>query len=144
MENFDVNIQTTKPDFCVALFTLTAKAAFINTEVEMRDNDLKSSNFFDVAKFPLIAFKSTSVQPLGNNQYKLIGNLTMHDIAKPVAMNLLYRSTITKPMMKKDDADFKLHGTINSIDFNMGSKYPSAVISDALTIEAYGEFAKDN
>lgn len=144
LKNFDVTIQASKPDFSDAVFTLTAEAASINTEVEMRDNDLKSANFFDVAKFPLITFKSTAVKPMGKNQYKLIGNLTMHGITKPVTMNLLYRGTIVNPMTKKDDAGFKLTGTINRTDFNIGSKYPSAMISDEVTIKADGEFAKVN
>jgi polyisoprenoid-binding protein YceI len=110
---FDVTILAAKPDFSDAVFTLTAEAASINTEVEMRDNDLRSPNFFDVAKFPLITFKSTAIQPLGNNQYKLIGNLTMHGITKPVTMNLLYRGTIVNPMTKKDDAGIKLFAKVN-------------------------------
>ncbi|WP_288071396.1 YceI family protein, partial [Hydrotalea sp.] len=111
-------------------------------EVEMRDNDLKSPNFFDVAKFPVITFKSTAIQPVGNNHYKLTGNLTMHGITNPVTMNLVYRGTIVNPMTKKDDAGFKLTGTINRTDFNIGTKYPSAMISDEVTIKADGEFAK--
>jgi len=141
-KNFDVNIQASKPDFSDAVFSLTAEAASINTEVEMRDNDLKSPNFFDVAKFPAITFKSTAIQPTGNNHYKLTGNLTMHGITKPVTMDLVYRGTIVNPMTKKDDAGFKLTGTINRTDFNIGTKYPSAMISDEVTIKADGEFAK--
>lgn len=141
-KNFDVTIQASKPDFSDAVFSLTAEAASINTEVEMRDNDLKSPNFFDVAKFPVITFKSTAIQPVGNNHYKLTGNLTMHGITNPVTMNLVYRGTIVNPMTKKDDAGFKLTGTINRTDFNIGTKYPSAMISDEVTIKADGEFAK--
>lgn len=142
LKNFDVTIQASKPDFSDAVFSLTAEAASINTEVEMRDNDLKSPNFFDVAKFPVITFKSTAIQPVGNNHYKLTGNLTMHGITNPVTMNLVYRGTIVNPMTKKDDAGFKLTGTINRTDFNIGTKYPSAMISDEVTIKADGEFAK--
>jgi polyisoprenoid-binding protein YceI len=47
-KNFDVTITTTKPDFSDAVFDLSADVASINTEVDMRDNDLKSANFFDV------------------------------------------------------------------------------------------------
>src|SRR3954453_5107196 len=60
-KNFDVTATTTKPDFSDAVFELSAEAASINTEVDMRDNDLKSANFFDVATYPKITFKSTSI-----------------------------------------------------------------------------------
>ena len=58
-KNFDVTITSSKPDFSDAVFELTAEASSINTDVDMRDNDLKSASFFDVATYPSITFKST-------------------------------------------------------------------------------------
>ena len=81
-KNFDVTISTTKPDFSDAVFELSADVSSINTEVDMRDNDLKSANFFDAATYPKITFKSTSIKPDGQNKYKLTGNLTMHGVTK--------------------------------------------------------------
>ncbi|MEO6229818.1 MAG: YceI family protein [Ferruginibacter sp.] len=141
-KNFDVTITTSKPDFSDAVFELSADAASINTEVEMRDNDLKSASFFDVATYPKITFKSTSIQPNGQNKYKLTGNLTMHGVTKPVTLDLLYRGTTENPMNKQKDAGFKLTGTIKRSDFNIGSKMPSAVVSDEVEIKADGEFGK--
>ena len=83
-KNFDVTITSAKPDFSDAVFQLTADAASINTDVEMRDNDLKSANYFDVAKYPTLTFKSTSITPNGKNRYKLAGDLTLHGVTKPV------------------------------------------------------------
>ncbi len=108
----------------------------------MRDNDLKSANYFDVAKYPALTFKSTAIKPNGKNQYKLGGNLTIHGVTKPVTMDLVYRGTVQNPMSKKDDAGFKLTGVINRKDFNIGANYPSAMISDEVNIKADGEFAK--
>ncbi len=139
---FDVTITTSKPDFSDAIFELSADAASINTEVEMRDNDLKSANFFDVATYPKITFKSTSIQPDGQNKYKLTGNLTMHGVTKSVTMDLWYRGTTENPMNKQKDAGFKLTGTIKRSDFNIGSKMPSAVVSEEVEIKADGEFGK--
>jgi len=141
-KNFDVTITTSKPDFSDAVFELSADAASINTEVEMRDNDLKSANFFDVATYPKITFKSTSIQPNGQNKYKLTGNLSMHGVTKPVTLDLLYRGTTENPMNKQKDAGFKLTGSIKRSDFNIGSKTPFAVVSDEVEIKADGEFGK--
>src|ERR1700751_2056990 len=58
-KSFDVTITTNKSDFSDAKFTLTADAASINTGIEMRDNHLKTADFFDVATFPTLTFKST-------------------------------------------------------------------------------------
>jgi polyisoprenoid-binding protein YceI len=141
-KNFDVIITSSKADFSEAVFELKADVASINTEIDMRDNDLKSSGWFDAATYPFITFKSTSIKIDGKDKYKLTGNLTMHGVTKAVTMNLIYRGTIQNPMTKKDDAGFKLTGTIKRTDFNIGSKYPSAMVSDEVKIKADGEFAK--
>jgi polyisoprenoid-binding protein YceI len=141
-KNFDVIITSSKADFSEAVFELKADVASINTEIDMRDNDLKSSGWFDAATYPFITFKSTGIKTDGKDKYKLTGNLTMHGVTKAVTMNLIYRGTIQNPMNKKDDAGFKLTGTIKRTDFNIGSKYPSAMVSDEVKIKADGEFAK--
>lgn len=143
-KNFDVTITTTKPDFTDAVFELSADASSVNTDVEMRDNDLKSASFFDVATYPTITFKSTSIKPDGQNKFKLTGNLTMHGVTKPVTMDLWYRGTIDHPMNKKKDAGFKLTGTIKRLDFNVGSKAPTSIVSDEVEIKADGEFIKQD
>ncbi len=141
-KNFDVTITTTKPDFSDAIFELSADVSSINTEIEMRDNDLKSANYFDAATYPKIIFKSTSIKPVAQNKYKLTGNLTMHGITKQVTMDLWYRGTVENPMNKKEDAGFKLTGTLKRSDFNIGSNTPAAMVSDEIEIKADGEFGK--
>lgn len=141
-KNFDVKITTTKTDFSDAIFELSADVSSINTEVEMRDNDLKSANYFDAANYPTITFKSSSIKPDGTNKYKLTGNLTMHGVTKPVTLDLWYRGTTENPMSKQKDAGFKLKGTLKRSDFNIGSKTPSAIVSDEVEIIADGEFGK--
>src|SRR2546430_17086076 len=51
-------------------------AASVNTRIRMRDNDLRSPNFFDVAKFPAITFKSKKVESAGQGKLRLTGDLT--------------------------------------------------------------------
>jgi polyisoprenoid-binding protein YceI len=57
----------------------------INTNEPDRDKHLKSADFFDVAKYPTISFKSTKVEPDANG-FKIIGDLTMHGITKSVTL----------------------------------------------------------
>ena len=138
---FNVTITTSKDDFSDAVFELTAETASVNTEVDMRDNHLKSADFFDVEKFPAMTFKSTSIKKSGKDKYTLTGDLTLHGITKPVSMNMWYRGTITNPMSKAPDAGFQLTGTIKRSDFSFGEKYPAPMISDDVQIKADGEFS---
>jgi len=142
--NFTCTITAAKPDFSDATFNLTVNTASINTDVEYRDKDLKSANYFDVDKYPTMTFTSTGIAPVSTNHYKLSGNLTLHGVTKAVTMDLWYRGTITNPMSKKDDAGFKLTGTIKRSDFNFAPQAGSTMLSDEITINANGEFGKVN
>ena len=140
--DFTCTITASKPDFSDAKFQLTVNATSVNTDVDYRDKDLRSANYFDVAKYPTITFASTGISAVSANHYKLSGNLTMHGVTKPATFDLWYRGTIVNPMSKKDDAGFKLTGTINRVDFGIAPNAPNAMLSTDVTINANGEFAK--
>ena len=140
--DFDVEVKSSKPDFSDASFTLTAKVESIDTRVEMRDNHLKSADFFDAAKYPELTFKSTGIKNVGKNKYKLTGNLTIKDVTKPVTLDLVYRGVIENPMSKKPTAGFQIAGVLKRSDFPLGNGYPAPMISDEVVIKADGEFAQ--
>lgn len=140
--DFDVIVNSSKPDFSDASFELTAKTASIDTRVEARDNHLKSADFFDAEKFPTLHFKSTLLKKAGKNKYKLSGNLTMHGVTRPVTMDLTYKGTVENPMSKKQTAGFQLTGIIKRSDFGIGEKFPAAMVSDDVRIKADGEFVQ--
>jgi len=66
----------------------TIDATTINTRVAGRDDDLKGPGFFDVAKYPTITFRSTSVLPAGPNAFEVSGDLTIHGVTKPVVLHV--------------------------------------------------------
>ncbi len=140
--DFDVTIKSSKPDFSDATFELSAKTASIDTRVEQRNNHLKSADFFDVEKFPELTFKSTSLQKVGTDTYKLAGDLTLHGITKPVAMNLKFRGVTQNPMSKATTAGFQLEGVIKRSDFAVGAGFPAPMLSDEVRIKADGEFVQ--
>ncbi len=75
---------------------VTIKAASINTGNAKRDADLRSPNFFDVEKYPLITFKSKRVEKKGDG-YRLVGDLTMHGVTREVAMPFKILGKIKDP-----------------------------------------------
>lgn len=62
--------------------------ASINTNDENRDAHLRSPEFFDVEKYPQITFKSRSVAPFGEAEWKITGDLTIHGTTKEVTLNV--------------------------------------------------------
>lgn len=67
---------------------VTIDAASVDTRVSMRDDDLRSPNFFDVQKFPNITFKSKRAESAGTGKMKITGDLTMHGVTKEVVLDV--------------------------------------------------------
>ncbi len=65
----------------------TIDVTTVDTGVPQRDGHLKSPDFFDVAKFPTMTFKSKSVTKSGDG-YSVAGDLTMHGVTKPVVLDM--------------------------------------------------------
>lgn len=139
---FEATATASKADFSDAVFELTVDVKSINTQVSMRDDHLRSPDFFEVEKYPTMTFKSTSIKKTGDNRYSLSGNLTLHGITKPVTMNLWYRGTIVDEKSKGSTAGFQLTGTLSRADFNIGPKFAAPMLSDEVQIKADGEFKK--
>ncbi len=96
----------------------TIDAATINTDNDKRDGHLKGPDFFDVAKFPTITFKSTGVSDIKGDHAKLRGDLTMHGVTKPVVMDLEIGG-VDKDPWGNEVAGFTASVTINRKDWNI-------------------------
>ncbi len=95
----------------------TIDAASINTRAEKRDNDLKSPDFLDVAKYPTITFKSAKIEPDGDGKWKVTGNLTLHGVTKLVVLEVTGPSPEVKAMGIRRGASATT--TINRQDFGI-------------------------
>jgi polyisoprenoid-binding protein YceI len=98
---------------------ITIQAASITTENEKRDNHLRSADFFDVEKFPLITFKSTKIEPGGApNRYLVTGDFTMLGVTRPVVVTVDALGFADFPGMGYRGG-FAATATINRKDFGM-------------------------
>jgi len=135
----DASLVSAKTDFTEAVFTFTAQVNSINTDVEYRDNDLKSSAYFDVAKFPEITFKSTSFKKTKGKNYLLSGNITIHGVTRPITFNVVYNGTAVTAM-KKPTAGFTIKGKLNRLDFGVGSDPLVSGVSNQIELKSNIEF----
>jgi polyisoprenoid-binding protein YceI len=79
----------TRPDSLVPVsIEATLDVTGIDTKVAMRDADLKSANFFDVAKYPTMTFKSRSIAERGTNRFAVTGDLTFHGVTHPITLDV--------------------------------------------------------
>ena len=92
--------------------------ASLNTHNAQRDNDLRSSYFLELDKYPTITFRSTKVEPVGQDQYRMAGDLTIKGITRPVTLRVLRYGEINDPNMGHRVA-YSAEGEINRKDFGM-------------------------
>src|SRR3972149_8195187 len=115
---FDGTVLSDKPDFSDATIDISIDVNSINTEDAKRDTHLKSPDFFDVAKYPSITFKSKLFKSVGKNKYKLTGNFTLHGITREIELDVIYKGTVVDPY-KNTKAGFKISGVIDRTQFGL-------------------------
>ena len=97
---------------------VTIDVASLTTGNAQRDNDLRSSYFLELDKYPTITFKSTRIAPAGEDRYTLTGDLTIKGITRPVTLNVQRYGEINDPMMGHRVA-YSAEGQIDRKDFGM-------------------------
>jgi polyisoprenoid-binding protein YceI len=105
-----------RPEASSVVFTI--KATSIDTNNSNRDNDLRSDNFFDVAKFPEITFKSSKFVSTGKDTYAVTGTFTMHGVSKEVTLPVTYLGSMKDPR-GNERASFELNTKLNRKDFGI-------------------------
>jgi polyisoprenoid-binding protein YceI len=95
-EKFSGKVEYDPKNVLKSTADITIDAASLNTRIAKRDEHLKSPDFFDVAKYPTITFKSTGVKKGKGGTLQMAGDLTIHGITKPVVLKIEGPSKIAK------------------------------------------------
>ena len=122
---FDGTMAADKDDFTDAKINFTVQTKSVNTNVDMRDQDLRTARFFDVEHFPQMTFKSTAFEPQGNGKYVLSGYLTIKDVTMLVKFVVAYHATIKDPW-GNTRTGFRAELTINRFDYHISYDEKSA------------------
>ncbi len=93
------------------------RTASIDTRNEDRDGHLRSSDFFDVEKFPEITFTSTKITKVDKDSFAVAGTLTMHGVSKPTTLTVDYLGEMNA--MGGTRAGYELSTTLDRKDFGV-------------------------
>jgi len=123
----------------------TIKAASIRTHNEIRDNDLRSSNFLEADKNPTIHYKSTNIEPVEKDRYKVTGDLTIKGVTKPITLDVVRLGEFNDPTMGHR-IGYTGEGRINRKDFNM--RFDAMldgrfIVSNEIEIRIEGELVEE-
>ncbi|MFE9410817.1 YceI family protein [Streptomyces sp. NPDC006704] len=76
---------------------IDVKIASVDTGIADRDAHLRSGDFFDTERFPLMRFRSTGASALGGDAYRITGDLTIKDVTRPLTIDLEFNGAATDP-----------------------------------------------
>ena len=111
---------------------VTIPLSSLNTNVKALDDHLKNADFFDAEKYPNITFKSTKVQALGQNKYKITGDLTVKNVTKPVVLDAVLNKQGVHPMTKAESIGFNAPTSFDRSAFGVGAYVPN--VGDKITV----------
>ena len=117
----------------------------INTRDERRDGHLRSPDFLDAANYPAMTFKSTRVEQLANGHGRLIGDLTIRDVTREVALDVEFYGLAKSPW-GTTSAGFcgltKLARTDWRLTWNQALETGGWLVGDQISIEIEVELIK--
>lgn len=87
-DKWDAKLTFTSTDVTTGVLDIRIQAASVNTGSGMKDDKLRSKDFFDAKNAPLITFKSTKVTQTGPETFDVLGDFTIRGVTKPETLNL--------------------------------------------------------
>jgi polyisoprenoid-binding protein YceI len=129
---------------------VTIPLSTLSTGVPALDEDFRSTDFFDTARFPTATFKSTKVEKgAGMDRLQVTGELSLHGVTRPVTLDVTVVKIGTNPRSGLPTVGFEATTTLMRSDFGLGKYVPQVgdaiqmhLISQAVDAKAYAEYLK--
>jgi polyisoprenoid-binding protein YceI len=127
-EKWDATLRFTSTDVSTGVLDIKIQAASVNTGSGFKDDKLKSKDFFDVTKDPLITYKSTKIVQTAPNIFAVQGNFTIRGVTKP--------DTLVLTVEREGNATGEIKGTMafDRRDYGMDSGIPFIKIADRVEV----------
>ena len=127
-EKWDSTLTFTSPELSTGVLEVKIQAASVNTGSGMKDGKLKSKDFFNVEKDPLITFKSTKIVQTSPDTFDVAGTFTIRGVSKPETLNLT--------LNREGPGSGEVKGTMafDRKDYGMNSGIPFIKIADRVEV----------
>jgi polyisoprenoid-binding protein YceI len=133
-------------DISKSTIDVTIDATTVDTREPKRDAHLKSPDFFDVAKYPTMTFKSKKIEQVSPGKLKVTGDLTIHGVTKEVVLDVDGPTAPIKDPWGNTRVALNATATVNRQDFgvkwNANMDGGGVVVSDNVNITIDAELVK--
>jgi polyisoprenoid-binding protein YceI len=128
-DKWDATLTFASPDVTTGVLDIKIQAASVNTGSGMKNDKLKSKDFFDTDHDPLITFKSTKITQTGPNTFDVPGTFTIRGVSKPETLTLTVSGAGTGTGVIKGTMAF------DRKEFGMNSGIPFIKIADRVEVD---------
>jgi polyisoprenoid-binding protein YceI len=111
---------------------VTLPLSGLDTGVPDLDAHLRSADFFEADKYPVITFASTRVEAAGDHKLRVVGELALHGVTRPVVLEVTLNKAGVHPLGKRAAIGFDAATTLRRSDFGLAKFVPN--VSDEVTI----------
>lgn len=134
-----------------ASVTVRIPLSTMNTGVPDLDDDFRSADFFDTARFPVATFKSTKVEKGAMPDHlEVTGELDLHGVTKPLTLDVAILKVGTNPRTNLATVGFEATTTLKRSDFGIGKFIPQVgddigihITSQAVDAKTYAQYLED-
>ena len=142
-KTFQANIDG--EDFTKSTISAIIDASSLSTNNNDRDTHLKSPDFFEIEKYPEITFVSTSIKKVDDDEFKLVGDLTIKGTTKEITLDTEFGGFMKDPY-GNEKAGFSINGKLNRKDFglnwNAALEAGGVMVGNEIKINAEVQFIK--
>ncbi len=116
--DFDAQLEIDDKDLTHSYLEGSVKTASVDTQDPNRDAHLRSPDFFDVEKYPVMMFKSTHIAKMGEDHYHVVGDLTIKNVMRRVTFDV-HEEGRGKDPWGKQHIGFSGQASINRHEFGL-------------------------
>lgn len=118
-QHVEGTVQWDGQNFETATVNARIDSSTITTFNEMRDNHLRTNDFFNAEQWPDMTFRSTRIEPEDDEEFKIHGDLTIRDVTRPIVLDTEFDGLMEKDAFGKRRAAFSAETTINRKEFGV-------------------------
>jgi polyisoprenoid-binding protein YceI len=144
-EKFSGTVDFDEKDPVRSLLNVQIEGASLNTKEPKRDEHLRSPDFFNVAQYPHMTYKSKSMQQADATHGRITGDLTIRDVTREVVLDVEYGGQAKSPWCTVS-AGFTAQTKINrkdwNLDWNKALETGGVLVGDEMKIDIELEVVK--
>ncbi|HSN61745.1 MAG TPA: YceI family protein [Ferruginibacter sp.] len=140
IDQFTAKIFAANPDMSDASIEIIANVYSFNSSVSTTDQRFMAAEFFNVAKYPVMTFKSTSLVKTNVNTYRISGMLELHGVTEYVALVMKYKDSFYDSSSTFHPVSVQISADLDRQLFNIGKTYSPNLIANKMQLIADLEF----